>query len=203
MNVTKTTITFDSQWNPPNDLFKKLAELGHDFSYKSESENGYEEEGFYKGKNRFVTRMMDEYGALDNAASEDDIPLFERLPALTKKHAALNSPVKKIFTQTRDGEKFLDYDKSGEFGIISEFAENRIKVSRAQIDEDGNFVPSAELIAEYNGMEEFIAAGWTIDVYYSGLGEEDLWPKDGESGAKPTTPTDLNPPASFGGDIPF
>ena len=107
--------------------------------------------------------------------------------------------MKKIFSEMRDGEKILDYDKSGEFGIISEFSESCIKVSLVQIDENGDYIPSEKLLAEYINIEDFIAAGWTLDVCSSGLDEAELWPK-GDN--EPPEPADLTPPAAFGG-IPF
>lgn len=196
----KNVISFYTRW--PDDIFElidKMAQNGVDFKYKFSAENGLCSEGFCKGKKRFVTRVMDGYGELDDVAEEGDIPLFERLPELTKKHAKLHSLVKKIFSEMRDGEKILDYDKSGEFGIISEFTESCIKVSLAQIDENGDYIPSDKLLAEYRNIEDFIAAGWTIDVSFSGLDEAELWPK-GDN--EPPEPADLTPPAAFGG-IPF
>ena len=196
----KNVISFYTRW--PDDIFElidKMARNGVDFKYKFSAENGCCSEGFCKGKKRFVTRLMDEYGYLDDVAEEGDVPLFERLPELTKKHAKLHSHVKKIFTEMRDGEKILDYDKSGEFGIISEFSESCIKVSLVQIDENGDYIPSEKLLAEYINIEDFIAAGWTLDVCSSGLDEAELWPK---SDNEPPEPADLTPPAAFGG-IPF
>ena len=110
--------------------------------------------------------------------------------------------MKKIFSEMRDGEKILDYDKSGEFGIISEFTESCIKVSLVQVDEKADYIPSDKLLAEYRNIEDFIAAGWTIDVFSSGLDAAELWPKSDNEPDEPPEPADLTPPAAFG-DIPF
>ena len=78
-------------------------------------------------------------------------------------------------------------------------------MSRAQIDDADDFIPSNDLIATYATIEDFVAAGWTIDVYYLGLGEEELYPKGGSSpssNAPDSVSGELNVPSSFGA-VPF
>ena len=159
INAEENSISFVTKWRPALFVFQRMEDLGIDFKFYALGKNGEGVQGFVKNKKYYLEKVFDEvleegcepFGATNEKCSERLHELEIKINKRLMKKAAVKTMLKKT---------------SGEYGIISEFSDDCIKVSvpEMQIDEP---LPSEFLIAEYDNIEELVADGWAIDPYDS------------------------------------
>ncbi|MBQ1660894.1 MAG: hypothetical protein II054_00195 [Treponema sp.] len=145
------SIHLTTRW-PPYLLNFRMQHLGYDFEFSARSKNGEGIRGRIEKGHYYVTHLFYEDAEYEEYVDYIDPKNYgwkEKLKKLTRAKAKLKVTMQKL---------------SGEYGIISIFLDNCIKINMAEIT-TALPIPSGTVIAEYKNLEEAISDGWIIDMY--------------------------------------